>query len=76
MLCSKRILTKLIGYQQPTGLYVKMKFMVGNISLSCELYSLSWSCLGSCGVGKIVCGKWCFIFLLQCCEVAWLAQNI
>jgi len=41
MLYSKNILTKLVGYQQPTCLCVKMEFMVGTISLSCELYSLS-----------------------------------
>jgi len=31
-------LTKLVGYQQPTCLCVKMEFVVGTISLSCELY--------------------------------------
>jgi len=32
---------KLVGYQQPTCLCVKMEFVVGTTSLSCELYSLS-----------------------------------
>jgi len=32
---------KLVGYQQPTGLCVKMEFVDGITSLSCELYSLS-----------------------------------
>ena len=41
VLCSKNILTKLVGYQQPTSLCVKMDFVVGTISLSCELFSLS-----------------------------------
>jgi len=41
MLCSKNILMKPDGYQQPTCLCVKMEFVVGTISLSCELYSLS-----------------------------------
>jgi len=70
------ILTKLVGYQKPTCLCVKMEFVVGNVSRSCQLYSLSWSCFCSCGVDTIVYGKWCFILHVQCCEVAWLAQNI
>jgi len=41
VLCSKNILMKLFGYQQPTCLFVKMDFVVGAISLSCELFSLS-----------------------------------
>jgi len=41
VLCSKYILMKLVGYQQPTCLCVKMEFVVGTTSLSCELYSLS-----------------------------------
>jgi len=57
-LCSKNILMKLVGYRQPTCFCVKMEFVVGTISLSCELYSLSWSCFCSCGAGTIVYGKW------------------
>jgi len=38
----KNISTKLIGYQQPTCLCVKMEFVAGTISLSCELYPLPW----------------------------------
>ena len=41
VLCSKNILMKLVGYQQPTCLLVKMEFVVGISSLSCELFSLS-----------------------------------
>jgi len=40
VLYSKNILTKLVGYQQPTSLCVKMEFLLGTILLSCELYSL------------------------------------
>jgi len=36
--CSKDILTKLVGYQQPTCLCVKMEFVVRTISLLCELF--------------------------------------
>jgi len=39
--CNKNILEKLVGYQQPTCLCVKMEFVVGTISLSCGLFSLS-----------------------------------
>jgi len=41
VLCNKNILLKLVGYQQPTCLCVKMEFVVGTISLSCELCSFS-----------------------------------
>jgi len=41
VLCSKNLLMKLVGYQQPTCLCVKMEFVVGTISLSCELFSFS-----------------------------------
>jgi len=41
VLCSKNILRKLVGCQQPTCLCVKMEFVVGTILLSCELFSLS-----------------------------------
>ena len=65
--CSKNISTNLVGHQQPTCLCVKTDFVVGTISLSCELYSLSWSCFRSCRVGIIVYGKWCFVSHVQCC---------
>jgi len=38
---------KLVGYQLPTYLCVKMEFVVGIISLSREFYSISWSCFRS-----------------------------
>jgi len=41
VLCSKNILMKLVGYQHPTCLCVMVEFVVGTISLSCEMYSLS-----------------------------------
>jgi len=40
VLCSKNILMKLVVYQQPICLCVKMEFVVGTISLSCELFPL------------------------------------
>jgi len=60
------MLTKLVGYQQPIYLCVKMEFVVGTILLSCELYSFSWSCFRSRGVGTVAYGKWCFVLLVQC----------
>jgi len=46
---------KLVGYQQPTCLCVKMEFVVGTISISCELFHFlkpeptlrRCSCIGS-----------------------------
>jgi len=67
VLCSKNILMKLAGYQQRTCLCVKMEFMVGTISLSCELYSFSWSCFRSRGSDTIVYEKCCFNLHVECC---------
>jgi len=64
---SNNVLMKLVAYQQPTCLCVKMEFVVGIISLSCELYSLSWSCFRSRGSGTIAYGKWCFDLHVECC---------
>ena len=50
--------------------------MVGTISLSCELYSLSWSGFRSCEVGTIVYGKGVLFYMCSTVEVACLAQNI
>jgi len=61
VLCSKNILMKLVDCQQPTCHSVKVEFVVGTISLSCELYSLSWRCLRSCGVSTIVYRKLRFV---------------
>ena len=71
LLCSKNILRKLVGYQQPTCPCVKMEYVVGNILLSCELYSLWWSRFRSREVGRTVYGNMC-----SAVEIAWLAQNI
>jgi len=52
---------KIIGYQQPTCLCVRMEFVFGNISFSYELFSHSCSCFRSRGAGTIVYGKCCFV---------------
>jgi len=57
VLCTKNILMKIVGYQPFACLCVKMEFVVWTISLSCGLYSLSWSCFRSCGTGRSVYGK-------------------
>jgi len=57
-LCSKNSLTKLVGYH-PTCFCVMIKVVVGTISLSRELLTLSCSCFHSCEFGTIVYGKWC-----------------
>jgi len=57
---------KLVGYQQPNCLFVKMEFVFGTISLSCELYSVSWSCFRSCVVRTIVYASG-FDLHVQCC---------
>jgi len=68
VLCSKNILTKLCGYQQPTCLCVKMEFAVGTISLSLMwiVFTSTQVCTGN-GVSFFMCGS---------VEVAWFAQNI
>jgi len=57
----------LVGYQQPTCLCVRMEFVVGIISFSCELYSVSWSCFRTPGSGTILHAKWCFDSHVECC---------
>jgi len=74
--CSKNILTKLVGYQQPACLCVKMEFVVGTISLLCELYSLSWSCFLRVGSAQLCAGNGFSFYMCSAVEVAWLAQNI
>jgi len=58
---------QLVGYQQPTCLCIKMEFVAGIISLSSELYLVSWTCFRSRGSGTIVYVKWCFDLHVECC---------
>jgi len=67
VLCSKNISMQLVGYQQPTCLCIKMEFVAGIISLSSELYLVSWTCFRSRGSGTIVYVKWCFDLHVECC---------
>jgi len=62
---------KLVSYPQPICLCVKIEqpiclcVVVGTILLSCELYSLLWSCFRSCRIDTIVYGKWYFVLHVQ-----------
>jgi len=58
---------KLVGYQQPTCLCVRMEFVVRIISLSSELYSVSWSCFRLRRSGTLVYVKWRFDLHVECC---------
>ena len=74
--CGKNILTKLVGYNQPTCLCVNMEIVVGNISFSCELYSFSWSCFVHVGLAQLCTENGVSLYMCSAVEVAWLAQNI
>jgi len=63
---------KLVGYVFFCCLAAYMFLCQGGIrgwnhSLSCELYSLLWSCFRSRGSGAIVYGKWCFNLYVEYC---------
>jgi len=75
VLCNKNILTKLVGYQQPTCLCVKMQFVVGPISLSCELCSLSKAAFVHVGPAQLCTENGVSFYMCSAVEVAWLAQN-
>ena len=53
-----------------------MEFVVGTIVLSCEMYSLWWSCFRSCGIGTLCTENCVSCYTCSAVEVAWLAQNI
>jgi len=57
----------LVDCQQPTCLCVRMEFVVGIISFSSELYSVSWSCFRTPGSVTIVHAKWCLDLHVECC---------
>jgi len=75
VLCNKNILIKLVGYQQPTCLCVMMEFMVGTISLLCELYSLSKAAFPHVKPAQLCTENGISIYICSAVEVAWLAQN-
>jgi len=75
VLCSKNILRKLVGYQQPTCLCVKMEFVVGTVLLSCELFSLSEAAFVHVRPAQVYTESGVSICMCSAVEVAWLAQN-
>ena len=76
MICNKNVLTKPVDYQQPTCLCVVMEFVVGTISLSCELASLSKAVFVHVGLAQLCTENGISIYMCSAVEVAWLAQNI
>ena len=60
---------KLVGYQQPTCLCVVMEFVVGTISLSCELYSLSKAAFAHVRLAQLCTENGISIYMctVQCC---------
>jgi len=75
VLCNKNILMKLVGYQQPTCLCVMMELVVGTISLSCELYSLSEAAFAHVRLAQLCTENGISIYMCSAVEVAWLAHN-
>jgi len=76
LLCSKNSLTKLVDYQQPTCLCVKIAFAIGTISLSWELFSFMWGRHRHNCVLEMVFRFACVESECSAVEVAYLAQNI
>jgi len=52
-----------------------MEFVVGAISLSCELYSLSKAAFAHVGSALLCTENGISIYMRSVVEVAWLAQN-
>jgi len=75
VLCNKNILMKLVGYQQPTCLCVKLEFVVGTISLSCELCSFSKAAFVHVRSAQLCTENDASIYICIAVEVAWLTQN-
>jgi len=75
VLCSKNILMKLVGYQQPTCLCVIMEFVVGAISLSCELCSLSKAAFVHVRPAQLCTENGISIYMCSAVEVGWLPDN-
>jgi len=67
---------KLVGYHQPTCLCVKMELVVGTISLSCELFSLSEAAFVHMRLAQLCTENGVSIYMCSAVEVAWLVQNI
>ena len=75
MFCNKDILTKLVGYHQPICLCVKMQIVVGNISLSCELF-FSGAVFVHVRSAQLCTENSVSFHMRSAVEVAWLTQDI
>jgi len=75
VLCNKNILMKLAGYQQPTCLCVMTEFVIGTISFSCEMCSLSKAPFLHVRPAQVCTKNGISIYMCSAMEVAWLAQN-
>jgi len=67
---------KLVGYEWPTSLCVKIEFVFGTISFSCEFFSLSKAAFFHVGPAQLCSENGVSIYMCSAVEVAWLAQNI
>jgi len=67
---------RLGGYQHSACLCVMMEFVVGAISLSCELYSLSKASFIHVGSALLCTETGISIYMCIAVEVAWLAQKL
>jgi len=64
---------KLVGYQQPACLCVTMEFVVGAMSLLCELCSLSKAAFVHVKPAQLCTENGISIYMCSAMEVAWLA---
>ena len=71
VLCNKNIL-KLVGYQQPTCLCVMTEFVIGSISLSRELRSLSKAAFVHVRPAQLCTENGISIYMCSAVDVVWL----
>jgi len=76
LLFSKNIFTKLVGCQQPTCLCVKMEFVVGTNSLSCDCIHFRGAVFVHVGSEQLCTENGVSFYMCSVVEAAWLAQNI
>jgi len=65
----------MVNPRLPTCLCVKIEFVVGTISLSCELRSLSKAAFVHVRSAQLCTENGISIYMCSAVEVAWLAQN-
>jgi len=65
---------KLVGFQQPTCSGVRMEFVVGTISLSCELFRTA--VFVHVGPAQLCTENVVLFYMCRAVEIAWLTQII